>query len=43
MVPLNQKELSIYLEEEKTKVSISLKDTIPILLVNINEKVGTGF
>lgn len=44
MVPLNQKELNIYPEKEKTEVfDKSLKDTISILLMNISEKVGTGF
>lgn len=43
-VPLNQKELNIYPEKEKTEVfDKSLKDIISILLMNISEKVGTGF
>lgn len=34
----------MYPEEEKTKAcGKNLKDTIPILLMNISEKVGTGF
>lgn len=44
MDPPKQKEPTRYPEEEKTKVfDKSFKDIMPVLLMNIREKVITGF
>lgn len=44
MAPPNQTEPIMCPEEERTKVfDKSLKDILPILLINVSEKVFNGF